>query len=172
MSRENTPIRRTRIAATGNEVLASEHDTTELDARVMKSTGAASESMSGGVIERVSEMPHDDEHTAMLAFMAEPIEVRIAETSDPEAEQIFEITINGRTELFRRGETKTVPRYYIDRMARLKETRYTNREVVSADGTRDVVYDPRTSLKYDFAITRDTNPLGASWHRAVLLERA
>lgn len=172
MARENTPLPRTRIVAPSGEKLASDYETTEAQTRIMSSTGDAADALSESVIERVGDIPLDDDHSAMLAFMAEPISVRIATSTDQNAEQIFEIIVNGRTEIFRRGEVKTVPRYYVDRLARLKETSYSNEEVRNANDERSYAYRPRSALKYDFSIARDDNPLGQSWLNAVLAEQA
>ncbi len=138
--------------------------------RVLKSAGPAAEALEPSLIVKANEQPYDGEKMAMLAFMAEPIEIRIGTTTDKNAEQCFEININGRLEFFRRGETKTVPRFIVDRLLRLKETVYTQKEVVNAEGVKDIVNIPHTALKYDYAITRDDNPLGKSWERSVLAE--
>jgi hypothetical protein len=114
--------------------------------------------------------PVDQEQLAMLAFMAEPVTIRIAQSTDKNAEQVFELNINGRLELFRRGETKTIPRYFADRLARLKVTTYSQREVVNAEGVKGIVYDPFTALKYDFSMVRDDHPRGRDWLAAVLAE--
>lgn len=149
---------------------SQDHEIGQSNARTLRSTGPADQALEPSVIVKVSEQPYNDEKMAMLTFMAEPIEIRIGTTTDKNAEQCFEININGRLEFFRRGETKTVPRYVVDRLLRLKQTVYTQKEVVNAEGVKDIVNIPHTALKYDYAITRDDNPLGKSWERAVLAE--
>lgn len=149
---------------------SQDHEVGQLNERTLKSSGLASEALGPSLIAKMTEQPYDGEKMAMLAFMAEPIEVRIGTTTDKNAEQCFEININGRLELFRRGETKTVPRFFVDRLLRLKQTVYSQKEVVNSEGVKDIVNIPHTALKYDYAITRDDNPLGKSWERAVLAE--
>jgi hypothetical protein len=117
---------------------------------------------------QVADRMPDPEKAAMLMFMEEPVTVRIATSTDKNAEQVFEITINGRTELFRRGETKTVARKYVDRLALLKVTSYTQNEVTNAEGEKQFLHVPHTGLKYDFAVVTDANPMGADWLRATL----
>ena len=80
--------------------------------------------LSPSLIAMPGDRPVDLEKQAMLKFMMEPVTVRIATSTDRNAEQCFEININGRLEFFRRGETKTVPRYFVDRLMRLKTTVY------------------------------------------------
>ncbi len=117
---------------------------------------------------QVAERMPDPEKAAMLAFMNEMVTIRPATSTDKNAEQIFELTINNKTELFRRGEVKTVRRCYVDLMARLKVTAYTQREVTDQAGVRQIVNDPHTALKYDFAMVEDRNPMGENWLKATL----
>ncbi len=158
------------VAAPTGENMVSDQDIGGVPERTMRSTGPASEALDKVVLAQVTDQPMDDDYVSMMAFMNEPVEIRIGVTTDPQAEQIFELTINGRLELFRRGETKTVPRYFVDRLLRMKQTRYSQKETFDEEGIRQIVQIPYTSIKYDFAITRDLNPLGPSWQRAVLSE--
>jgi hypothetical protein len=126
----------------------------------------------GGVGEpkmiQVADRMPDPEKAAMLAFMNEMVTIRPATSTDKNAEQVFELTINNRTELFRRGEQKTVRRCYVDLLARLKVTAYTQREVTDSAGVRQILNDPHTALKYDFAMVEDKNPMGESWLKTTL----
>jgi hypothetical protein len=117
---------------------------------------------------QVAERLPDPEKLANLAFMAELVTIRPATSTDPNAEQVFEITVNGKTELFRRGHEKTVHRYYVDLIARLKVTSFKDREVTNDEGIKQILHDPTTALKYDFAMIRDPNPMGESWLKATL----
>lgn len=161
------------VAAPSNAPMASDLPTTELPERTMKSTGPASESMDrGGVIEKAGEMALDAEHTAMMGFMAELITIRPATSTDPNAEQVFELCVNGRIELFRRGEDKTVPRYFADRMFRMKETRFSQKETQNAAGEKQYVQVPQSALKYDFQVITDHSPHSKAWQVAAAREAA
>lgn len=167
----STPVQaQAYIAAPTGQTMVSEMEVGSVPERTMSSTGPARESLEKSVLVQVTDQPMDDDYLSMMAFMNEMVEVRIGVTTDPNAENIFELNINGKLELFRRGETKTVPRYFVDRLLRMKQTRFTQKEVFTAEGIKDIVQVPHTSIKYDFAITRDLNPLGPSWQRAVLAE--
>ena len=120
------------------------------------------------VLVDVAERMPDPEKAAMLSFMEELVTIRPATSTDKNAEQIFEITVNGKTELFRRGEPKTVKRKFVELMARQKVTAYTAREVTNDQGDRQYVYDPVTAPKYDFAMLKDDNPMGESWLKSTL----
>lgn len=128
-------------------------------------------SLDPGVIAKVSDQPFDDEKMAMMAFMNEPVTIRIATSTDRSAEQCFELNINGRAEFFRRGETKTVKRFFVDRLMRLKVSVFGQELVINKEGIKSYVYPKSTGLKYDFAVIRDDNPLGSSWERAILAEQ-
>jgi len=159
----NNPVVSTRT------VEASDNPVGQDVPRTLRSTGPAEDALDFPVVE-VVDRPVDPEKMAMLEFMAQPVTVRIATTTDKNAEQVFEININGRLEFFRRGETKTVPRYFVDRLARLKVTGYSQREVLNGEGVKDIIHDPHTGLKYDFAVTADPHPRGPEWLRHVLAE--
>lgn len=150
--------------------LASQMDVGQGNERLLKSTGPAKEALEPSLIARVGDHPVDPEKMAMLAFMNEPVTIRIGTSTDKNAAQVFEININGKLEFFRRGETKTVKRYFVDHMLRLKETGWSQKEVINSEGIKDILNIPHTALKYDFSIERDDNRLGESWKRAVLAE--
>lgn len=140
--------------------------------RVLQSTGDAKDALkSDTVLLPATERLGDPEKEAMLKFLAEPIDVRIATSSDKQAEQVFEVGVNGRIYFFRRGEVKTVPRFVVDRLARTKITGYRQEEVVNKEGVRQIVNIPNTSLRYDFSVVRDDSPYGEAWLKSVLAER-
>jgi hypothetical protein len=116
---------------------------------------------------------HDLQNTEkleMMKFMNEQVTIRIATSTDQNAEQVFEITINGKAEMFKRGDTKTVRRCYVDRLCMLKQTVY-DCQLVDKTGERQYIYPQTTGLKYDFSVIRDDNPLGSSWLKHTLALR-
>lgn len=117
---------------------------------------------------QVAERMPDPEKLEMLAFMREPVTIRIGTTTDKNADQVFELTINGRNEFFRRGETKTVPRCYVELLARQRVTGYTSIEKHDDKGEKYIEQVPQTALRYDFAVVKDENPMGESWLKATL----
>lgn len=112
----------------------------------------------------------DQEKLAMLAFFNQMIKIRIAQSGDKQAEQIFEINVNGDNHVFRRGETKTVKRYIADHMLHMKQTTYRQEEQFGTDGAKNIVNIPTTSLKYDFSVEEDPHPRGKDWLRAAMSE--
>lgn len=137
--------------------------------RTLSSTGDARTALEPNLIVPASEYL-DPEKMATLAFMNEPVTIRIGTTTDKNAAQVFETNINGNLTFFRRGATLTVKRYVVDHLLRMKETVYSQQEVTNAEGIREFVHIPHTALKYDFSIVRDDNPMGKSWERGVLAD--
>lgn len=137
--------------------------------RVMKSTGPAKDALEPALIQ-VVDRPVDKEKLEMMAFMEEPVTVHIHTVSDPKEAQIFPIGNNGQTEIFKRGETKTVKRKFVDILASRKITTYTQERRQNAQGIFEDVQIPRSSLIYPFSVVRDPHPRGADWLQAVLAQ--
>jgi len=110
----------------------------------------------------------DPEKIANLAFMEEMVEVQVHTTSDKGAEQIFEIIVNGKRELFVRGETKTVARKFINVMANAREDKLEQIKERDAAGTLVFKNVFRSVMKYPFSIVNDPNPIGRAWISAVM----
>lgn len=135
--------------------------------RILKTTGPARDALEPALVQ-VVDRPVDPEKVAMLAFMAEKVEVHIHTTSDPNADQIFEVFNNGDRELFRRGERKVVQRRFVNELAMRKITTYTQEVKADAYGVPVQVQVPHTALRYPFSVTRDDHPRGADWLKYAL----
>lgn len=108
----------------------------------------------------------------MLEFMNEPVEVEIHTVSDdsPTAYKTFDISINGETEWFTRGQVKTVKRMFVYGLCTAKKTGYGCREQKNPHtGRQEYVYDSDTGLRYPFSVINDT-PEGFAWLRRALRE--
>lgn len=135
--------------------------------RVLKSTGDAKDALEQRGVQ-VCERPVDEEKLAMLAFMEEPVTVHIHTTSDKQAEQVFEIFNNGQREVFKRGETKTVKRKFVNELAIRKATGYEAVPFTDPNGVKGIKYVPNTALRYPFSVVNDPHPRGADWLKATL----
>lgn len=140
-----------------------DQETGQSNARLMKSTGDASDALESTIFLSNTDRPVDMEKLAILAFMEEMITIRMATTTDKNAAQVFDLQVNSQYAFFRRGETKTLKRYFVDRLCRLKQTIYTQKEVINSEGIKDILNVPHTALLYDFSVVRDDNPRGADW---------
>lgn len=161
----------TPVALNTQRVDSTDIPLPSLPPRLLKSTGPAESALDpGSEIVTTQKMP-DPEKAAMLAFMNEQIEIRIATTSDKTQAQQFEININGRNYFFVRGVKRTVPRYVADWLARRVTESLSQREVVNAEGVKDILHDRVPARVYDFSVERDDNPLGRQWLAAALAGR-
>lgn len=140
--------------------------------RVLSSTGDARAALEPALIEPVDRplATLDPEKLAMLKFMEDEVTIHIHATTNKEDEQIFEFFNNGRREVFRRNEQKTVKRYFVDMLARAKPTNFTHDTITDAQGVKQIKYTPHTGLRYPFSVVNDPHPLGRDWLRSVLNE--
>jgi hypothetical protein len=137
--------------------------------RILKNTGPASEALEPARVQPV-DRPVDLEKVAMLAFMREPVTVHIHTTSDKEAEPVFEIFNNGQREIFKRGETKTVERRFVNELATKKITTFSQEFKPDVYGVPIQVQVPKTALRYPFSVIRDDHPRGPDWLRFALAQ--
>jgi hypothetical protein len=101
------------------------------------------------------------------AFMREPLTVHIHSNTDLQSEKVFAISVNGRPCLFKRDETKTVPRMYVEGLARAKPVGYDNQEYLRNDGRQDVRYPEQVGLRYSFSLV-NAKPSDQAWLNHVL----
>jgi hypothetical protein len=135
--------------------------------RVLKTEGPARDALEPALVQPV-DRPVDPEKIEMLKFMAEKVEVLIHTTSDPNADQVFEVFNNGDRELFKRGEKKVVQRRFVNELAMRKITTYSQEVKPDAYGVPVQIQVPRTSLRYPFSVVRDDHPRGPDWLKYAL----
>ena len=135
--------------------------------RVMKSTGPAKDALEPTVIQ-VVDRPVDGEKLAMLKFMEDPITIFVHESTNPSDETIFDVCNGGKREIFRRGETKTVARKFVDILATRKITTYAQQRVQNSQGIWEDKQIPRSTLRYPFSVQHDPHPRGADWLNTML----
>jgi hypothetical protein len=120
----------------------------------------------------VSKASMDDawtrQHTADLAFNEDMLMIAIHEASEKNADQIFEVMVNGRSQLFQRGREYSVARKFVETLARAKPVTYRNEEYVAMDGTRSVRWPTHRGLRYSFSVLHDPHPRGADWLKSIL----
>lgn len=123
------------------------------------------------VVEKVNitdvENPAFSEKAALLAFYEEPVTITVHTTHDPNAEQIFQVGVNGKQKIFKRGETYTVARKFVEGLLRARPVHYANEEYRLDDGSQTVRNPSRTGLRYGFQVVKDDNPIGGQWLMAI-----
>lgn len=146
-----------------------EHQVGQDHERVMKSTGPAREALQPAYFEGV-DRPVDAEKLELMRFNEDELEVHVHLTNEKEAEAVFEVSVNGRSEFFRRGERKKCRRKFVEQMARAKITTYAQERRGTADGEMYDVQIPTTALRYPFSVLKDPHPRGADWLESVLAQ--
>ncbi|HEY5799976.1 MAG TPA: hypothetical protein VIT92_07135 [Burkholderiaceae bacterium] len=169
MPRTSAKADRTSVVVTNKTVEPQEHQIGQDHHRVLKSTGPAAEALEPQIVQ-VVDRPVDQEKMAMMAFMNEPVTIRISPTNDPTAAQIFPVGNNGQIEIFKRGETKTVARKFVDILASRKLTTFTQIRRQNAQGIMEDVQVPSSALMYDFSVMHDPHPRGKDWLLSVLAQ--
>ena len=104
-------------------------------------------------------------------FMNEMVTIMIAETSDDDdADKLVQVSVNGRNQFFVRGNPQAVRRCYVERLARMKKTGF-SQNLDTLDESKFNMMKARSVLRHPFTVIEDRNPRGSAWLRAVLSER-
>lgn len=114
--------------------------------------------------------PADQEKLQQLAFMSERLTIHIAEVSDTNEAQVFEIAVNGEAWVFKRGEVRNgVPRYIVEGLARARPINYNAEEYRDEQNLTQIRYAPRKGLRYPFSLV-NASPRDQSWLNHVLAQ--
>jgi hypothetical protein len=107
-------------------------------------------------------------------FMNDMIEVNFAEAANPDIETpVVEITVNNKYFFARRGETKLIPRYFLEVLARSKVMRVRTERKVAPDGSETM--EPKITYTpcYPFTVISDpAGKKGIDWLRTILAQPA
>jgi len=123
------------------------------------------------VIETVAESRDFSKLAADEAFMNELVTVMVHSTTDENQPNHVVVNCNGMNQPLIRGVPTTVKRKYVEILARMKETKYTQvTRNPSAPDQIDMV--ARHGLSYPFDLVEDKNPRGRAWLQNVLAEPA
>jgi hypothetical protein len=104
-----------------------------------------------------------------LAFMEEPVSVYIHESEDENAAPYFSIGVNGESRTFIRDTTMTVPRKFVEGLARARPMHFKNIEFTREDGTRAFRWPSKRTVRYPFSPVGDSRR-GTQWLKKVLME--
>ena len=123
------------------------------------------------VIETVAESRDFSKLASDEAFMNELVTVMVHSTTDENQPNHVVVNCNGMNQPLIRGVPTTVKRKYVEILARMKETKYTQvTRNASAPDQIDMV--ARHGLSYPFDLVEDKNPRGRAWLQNVLAEAA
>jgi len=123
------------------------------------------------VIETVAESRDFSKLASDEAFMNELVTVMVHSTTDENQPNHVVVNCNGMNQPLIRGVPTTVKRKYVEILARMKETKYTQiTRNASAPEQIDMV--ARHGLSFPFDLVEDKNPRGRAWLQNVLTEAA
>jgi hypothetical protein len=105
-----------------------------------------------------------------LSFMDEPVTIRILETSEPNASQICQLSVNGTNQFVIRGRSVTIKRKFVEVLARARTGIISTPEYTDSTGARATRIVKNSGLTYPFSVISDRNPKGAAWLEAILSE--
>lgn len=123
------------------------------------------------VIETVAESSDFGAMAANESFMNEFVTILVHSTTDENQAPHVIVNCNGVNQPIMRGMPMQVKRKYVEILARMKETRYSQvTRNPSAPDQIDMV--ARHGLSYPFDLVEDKNPKGRAWLNHVLAEPA
>lgn len=123
------------------------------------------------VIETVAESRDFRALAADEAFMNEMVEVLVHSSTDENQAPHVIVNCNGTNQPIVRGVPTTIRRKYLEILARMKETKYS--QVTRNPAAPDQIdMIARHGLAYPFELINDANPRGRAWLQNVLAEPA
>jgi hypothetical protein len=124
----------------------------------------------------LTERTHQQDYLDELAFMEEPVTIRLEPSSDPNAATAFPVWVNGKpAEVFQRGrwfeigylpvgQVMVVKRKVLEIIIRAKiDTIHTKVQEMGNDQPVNNYVQRFTSSVHSFSIIEDTNPRGPGW---------
>lgn len=105
------------------------------------------------------------------AFYQEPVTIQLNPTSERHADPYANPSVNGNGIVIRRGEVKTIPRCYVEVLARATVAQYQNEEYQKNNGEHAVRWPVTMGWRYPISIVKDT-PEGLEWYQNLLREEA
>jgi hypothetical protein len=123
------------------------------------------------VIETVAESRDFSKLASDEAFMNELVTVMVHSTTDENQPNHVVVNCNGMNQPLIRGVPTTVKRKYVEILARMKETKYTQ-VTRNASAPEQIDMIARHGLSFPFDLVEDKNPRGRAWLQNVLTEAA
>lgn len=104
------------------------------------------------------------------AFMEEQVTVMLHPTTNENEPPYAHLNVNGRNQIVPRGTPVRVRRKYVEVLARMKETRYSQHTPNPSEPDKTQLI-PRHGLVFPFNVVEDQNPRGRAWLDHILAER-
>lgn len=116
--------------------------------------------------------PMESEYAQQLAFMEEQVTIQLHDPQDNNPEPIVPVGVNGKVLYLRRGQQHTLPRKYIEVLARARRVNYRTEEGRAADGSMTTVLKATTTMQYPFTVIHDpSGDKGIEWLKRIMSEK-
>jgi hypothetical protein len=104
----------------------------------------------------------------MIRFMEERVDVMVAESADPNAEQYIQTYVNGVPQLFERGVVQSVKRMFVEALARAMPVFIQTVEYIDPNGGKATKINKTPTHKYPFSVINDpSGKVGYEWLKSV-----
>lgn len=110
------------------------------------------------------------EEARQAAFMEELVELEIHPSTNENDPTHVILNVNGVNQPVFRGTPTRIKRKFVEVLARMKQTSYSQRATDYINPERSNEMIPRSGLAYPFQVLADRNPKGLPWLRAILAE--
>jgi hypothetical protein len=130
-------------------------------------TAAGRDVLSG--IELDIEVPRGPVDLTHEQFMAQDIEILMADAGSEDENQYAEVKVNGDYRICFRGDSAMMKRYHVEALAHAKELRMKQTRIVNPDGSMGYAEKMMSKQTYPFQVLNDpAGRKGADWLRAKL----
>lgn len=129
-----------------------------------------------GELDRVAEriIPVDTlpatDYMEELAFMEEPVTIRLHRSNEKNAPAFYDFYVNGRVEWVPVEQNYTLARKYVEVIARTQPYNVETKTGTAFDERPANEIVRHQSAKHPFSVIRDPNPRGADWLMRVMAE--
>lgn len=114
--------------------------------------------------------PLTQEKAEALIFNEDMLTIVVHESTNPLDDPRPAIWNDGRRVEFERGVECQVKRKFVEVLARMKKTVYTQQKYENANGDKGYRNIPQTALVHPFSVLHDPSPRGRDWLKAILAE--
>jgi hypothetical protein len=122
-----------------------------------------------GAMEIDLEVPKGPVDMSLEQFMAQEIEVLLADAANDDENQFVEVKVNGDYRIGRRGEMVMLKRYHVGVLAQAKELRMKQTRIVLPDGSMGYQEQMVSKQTYPFSVLNDpAGRKGSDWLRGQL----
>lgn len=116
---------------------------------------------------RAMENEQLDDMARDLKFLSEPVEIMILPSSDPnDTTRLVDISVNGKTFWFMRGEWRKAPRYVLEILATARSEAWDFGYKVNPAGVTTQTQTSSHLLRFPHQF-RDTDPKGLAWYDSI-----